>query len=147
MKLTKIFLQKYFSASDSLSRFLLDLFQIYWESNASFEAFNKYQLTRISETIRDYQYCHPRWPHETNYVTEKVNMYRNQKPGSLYDTWFYLECASFIGLFAVTLTRMLCFFDLGDDVELAHYIVTCFELMVLWFRLMKYFRPFIALGE
>ena len=117
------------------------------EYSSKHRAFYDYQLTRIDETIRDYQYCHPRWPHEKNSVTERINMYRNQKPASLYDSWFFIECASFLGLFAVTLTRMLCIVMVNEHVDKAHYIVTVVSLMLLWLRLMKFFRPFMSLGK
>ena len=60
---------------------------------------------RMNESMREYQFCHPRWPNERAYVDEKMNEYTSDNNTSTVDAWYVLEQSSVVGILAVLVSR------------------------------------------
>ncbi len=101
---------------------------------------------RASELERDIEYCHPRWPQEAQYVNAEIKAVRNLSIMSGSDAWIYFDWIALAFILATILTHVVFYYystDLSRDV---HHYVTMPLLLILWYRMFKYARPFEGAG-
>ena len=101
---------------------------------------------RAAELERDLAYCHPRWPQEAQYLRAEIKAVRNLSLISGSDWWIYFDWASLV-LILATIASHVTFFHYSNDTskEVHHYILIPL-LLILWFRIFKYARPFEGAG-
>ena len=101
---------------------------------------------RASELNKDIKYCHPRWPQETKYLQSEIDAVRNLSLISSTDWWIYFDWITLV-LVLASIGTHVAFFCYSTDVfkEIHHHTMIPL-LMILWFRLFKYARPFESAG-
>ena len=101
---------------------------------------------RAAELEKDLQYCHPRWPQEEMYLKSEIKAIRDTPLISTGDSWIYFD---WFCLFLIlgTIASNVVFFKIDSKITQVVYarIITVL-LLVLWFRIMKYARPFEGTG-
>ncbi len=106
----------------------------------------KWREWRAAELERDLAYCHPRWPQEAQYLKAEIKAVRHLSLISGSDWWIYFDWAALVFILA-TIASHVTFFHYSDDTskEVHHYILILL-LLILWFRILKYARPFEGAG-
>ena len=101
---------------------------------------------RASELERDIEFCHPRWPQETKYVNAEIKAVRNLSLMSGSDYWIYFDWIALAFILATIVSHVI-FFHYSTDLskEVHHYIIIPL-LLILWYRMFKYARPFEGAG-
>ena len=106
----------------------------------------KWREWRASELKKDMRYCHPRWPQETKYLQSEIDAVRNLSLIWSTDWWIYFDWFAFVFVLA-SIGIHAAFFYYSTDLlkEIYHHVMIPL-LMILWFRLFKYARPFEGAG-
>ena len=106
----------------------------------------KWREWRAAELERDLAYCHPRWPQENQYLRAEIKAVRNLSLISGSDWWIYFDWAALV-LILATIASHVTFFHFSNDIskKIHHYIIIPL-LIILWFRIFKYARPFEGAG-
>ncbi len=101
---------------------------------------------REKELERDLPYCHPRWPDEKRYLDGEIKAVREERLLSSQDGWFYIDWFALILIMASAISHATFFFLDTEKVYNIHIRFVCLLLIVIWFRIMKYARPFKGPG-
>ncbi|XP_046863992.1 transient receptor potential cation channel subfamily V member 6-like [Xenia sp. Carnegie-2017] len=101
---------------------------------------------REKELERDLPFCHPRWPDEKKYLDGEIKAVREERLLSSQDGWFYIDWFALVLIMASAITHATFFFLNTSQVYDIHIRSICLLLIVIWFRIMKYARPFKGPG-
>lgn len=101
---------------------------------------------REKELERDLPYCHPRWPDEKRYLDGEIKAVREERLLSSQDGWFYIDWIALILIMGSAISHATFFFLDTKKVYNIHIRFVCLLLIVIWFRIMKYARPFKGPG-
>jgi hypothetical protein len=101
---------------------------------------------REKELERDLPYCHPRWPDEKRYLDGEIKAVREERLLSSQDGWFYIDWVALILIMGSAISHATFFFLDTEKVYNIHIRFVCVLLIVIWFRIMKYARPFKGPG-
>lgn len=110
------------------------------------KALTKWKGYREKELERDLPYCHPRWPEEKRYLDSEIKAVREERLLSSQDGWFYIDWFALILILASTVSHATFFFLDTTNAYNIHIRTVCLLLIVIWFRIMKYARPFKSPG-
>ena len=110
------------------------------------QSLKKWKEWRAAELARDLAYCHPRWPQETQYLQSEIKAVRHLSLISGSDWWLHFDWVTLV-LILATIVSHVTFFHCSTDLskEIHHYIIIPL-LMAVWFRILKYARPFESAG-
>ena len=106
----------------------------------------KWREWRASELEDDIKYCHPRWPQETQYLQSEIDAVRNLSLISSTDWWIYFDWITLVLVLSSIGTHVAFFYYSTDLFKEIHHHTMIPLLMILWFRLFKYARPFEGAG-
>ena len=101
---------------------------------------------RASELESDIEYCHPRWPQETQYVNAEIKAVRNLSLMSGSDYWIYFDWIALVFILATIVSHVVFFHYSTDLSKEVHHYITMPLLLILWYRMFKYARPFEGAG-
>ncbi len=101
---------------------------------------------RAAELERDLTYCHPRWPQEAHYLKAEIKAVRNLSLISGSDWWIYFDWASLVFILATIGSHVMFFHYSNDTSKKVHHYILIPLLLILWFRIFKYARPFEGAG-
>ena len=101
---------------------------------------------RASELERDVEFCHPRWPQEAQYVHAEIKAVRNLSLMSGSEVWIYFDWIA-LSFILATIISHITFFHYSTMLskKIHHYIIIPL-ILLLWFRMFKYARPFESAG-
>lgn len=101
---------------------------------------------RASELERDIEFCHPRWPQEAQYVHAEIKAVRNLSLMSGSEVWIYFDWVALSFILATIISHVTFFrYSTIWSQSIHHYIMISL-LLILWFRMFKYARPFEGAG-
>ena len=142
----------------------------YFQSRKEHRLWKKW---KISNLRRDEQYCHPKWPQEKKFIELEIRSTGFKQRSYLHDKWNFVDWLAYFMLVAAfvlhfmnvalhlfntsdlartgnsTGNRDIHFLKLGQTSKELNDIylrVISFTLIVMWIRLLKYFRPFHITG-
>ena len=101
---------------------------------------------RASELERDIEYCHPRWQQEAQYVDAEIKAVRNLSLMSSSDHWIYFDWVALFFILATIVSHMAFFHYSNNLSKEIHHNIVIPLLLILWFRIFKYARPFEGAG-
>lgn len=110
------------------------------------KSLTKWKGYREKELERDLPYCHPRWPEEKRYLDSEIKSVREERLLSSQDSWFYIDWLALLLILASGVSHAMFFFLKTREVYNIHIRFVCLLLIVIWFRIMKYARPFKGPG-
>ena len=129
--------------------------QSHWDNKVSTSSQNDKMVNRVREIRRDSTFTHPRWPSEASLVDREIkNAYRSGMQASKIDSWFVFDVVTYSGILLLHFTRCVCALSDFEGANPSRYKMAmeihfkgyAFFVIVLWLRLMKFCRPFTALG-
>ncbi|XP_071485683.1 uncharacterized protein [Diadema antillarum] len=132
-----------------LSGVLLTLFQIFLELKEFFDskaAFMKWKKWKISDIERDYEYAHPRWPQEKQYLDQQIEGIQDKSPSYFAEAWNGFDWFVYLSLLAVSVLHGVDIFIDSDRVSHTTKDVFSVVIILVWIRLMKSVRAFRSLG-
>lgn len=95
---------------------------------------------------RDLAYCHPRWPQETQYLQSEIKAVRHLSLISGSDWWIYFDWVALLFILATIASHVTYFYYSTDISKEVHQYIIIPLLMIIWFRILKYARPFEGAG-
>ena len=105
-----------------------------------------YKQWREEEIRKDFQYCHTRWPDEQAYLEREIQELKNAKSYYVKDYWNIFDWTTY------SLMGLMVFSHLADIKYQSRFTnetvraVASAMMVCMWLRLLKYARPFKALG-
>ena len=105
---------------------------------------NMYKRWREREIRKDLQNCHDDWPDEKSYIEREIQELQDDKSVYAKDYWNYFDWICYI---LMGLTLILHFSSIHSHSENKKLRAIASIMMIfIWLRLLKYARPFKALG-
>ncbi|XP_071503565.1 uncharacterized protein [Diadema antillarum] len=132
-----------------ISGVLLTLFQIFQELKEFFDSkaiFLKWKKWRMSDIKRDYEYAHPRWPQEKQYLDQEIAAIKDKSPSYFADAWNGFDWFVYLSLLCVSILHVVDIFIDLDRLSQATFELFSIVIILVWIRLMKSVRAFRSLG-
>lgn len=106
----------------------------------------KWIAWRAAELEEDLSYYHPRWPQKEIYLQTEFKAIRETPLISTGDSWIYFDWFSLILILGIIASHVV-FFKIDTKLTQVIYVrIITMLVLVLWFRIMKYARPFKSAG-
>ncbi|XP_072170582.1 uncharacterized protein [Diadema setosum] len=132
-----------------ISGVLLTLFQIFQELKEFFDSkavFLKWKKWRMNDIKRDYDYAHPRWPQEKQYLDQEIAAIKDKSPSYFADAWNGFDWFVYLSLLCVSILHVVDIFIDLDRLSKATSELFSIVIILVWIRLMKSVRAFRSLG-
>ncbi len=108
--------------------------------------FTVYKQWKLREIERDKQYCHPQWPEEERFINAEMNLVKTSHGSFLADPWLIFEFITYLGVMLIMSTRVSAILMDVSSVYTLHQRISAIVLIIIWLRLMKFWRAFQTLG-
>ena len=112
----------------------------------SLQKSKRYKKWRQKEICKEFQYCHDRWPDERAFLERELQVLKDHKPSYAKDYWNIFDWITYS---LMGLNVCLHFIEYKYKNVYTKRLMTgvASAMMVcMWLRLLKYVRPFKALG-
>ena len=87
---------------------------------------------RENELERDFKYCHPRWPQETEYLESEIKGVRSLSFITDSDWWMYFDWVALVSILATIASHITFFcFNTNTSKEVSHFYKLVYIYCVL----------------
>ena len=109
-------------------------------------AAENFQQWREEQIQRDLKFAHPRWPEERDYLEREIRQCEDYRSSYFRDHWNLLDWSTQF-LMIATIILHLCNMNIQTKAIRDWFrIISSATLLSAWLRLLKYARPFRAVG-